>query len=223
MVSSASHEGVHDAYTQATFQAFVDAVIPPTLRVTQAGVFPIPGAINLCIHDYVIWDLDHSQYIPPSGNSTITPLSKSTAILLDLGAEQFIRTSHAVQPQDSCQFPCGGIFSTLSRSDRLSSVMLLDRLDISLQRLPLPYQNNPALIQVIMSSINQLTLFGYYSEWYGYGSTRLFPTEFRRFEYYPPGWGLVGYPGPSFGYRDFRGFILRYPHKKGADECSTMM
>lgn len=134
LVSSANHEGMHDSHTQATFQAFVDAVIPPTLRFAQAGVIQIPGALNLCIHDYVIWDLDHSQYIPPTGNPNITPLSKSTAILLDLGAEQFIRTSHAVQPQDGCQFPGGRLFSTLSRSDRLRTVMLLDRLDISLQR-----------------------------------------------------------------------------------------
>ncbi|MGM0880397.1 MAG: hypothetical protein ACQEXQ_05075 [Bacillota bacterium] len=208
-MSSASYEGMHDSHTQATFQAFVDAVIPPTLHFAQSGVIPIPGALNLCIHDYVIWDLDHSQYIPPTGNPNITPLSKSTAILLDLGAEQFIRTSQAVQPQDSFTFPGGRLFSTLSRSDRLRTVMLLDRLDISLQALPLPYQNNPALIQVMMSSINQLTLFGYYSEWFGYGSTRLFTPDFRRLECYPPSWGLVGYPGPSFGYREFRGFILR--------------
>lgn len=221
---SGSHEGIHDPHTQATFQALVDAIIPPVCRCAGASVkVQAPGALHLRIQDYVIWDLDHSVELQPSGEPDSIPFSKSTALLLDIGAAQFIRLNHAIVPHSGFSFPCGRLFSALSRGDRLRTVMLLDQLDIPLEILPPPYQNNPALIQVMMSSIHQLTLFGYYSEWYGYGTTRLLPSNLRRIECCPPSWSLTGYPGPSFGYRDFRGFVLRFPHQKGANEWQNKM
>ncbi|WP_155971077.1 hypothetical protein [Paenibacillus sp. Soil522] len=151
-MSSWRHEGIRDPHTQATFQALVDAIIPPYCLCTGTPVtVQAPGALHLRIQDYVIWDLDHSVELQPSGDTDSIPLSKSTALLLD----------------------------------------------IPLENLPRPYQNNPVHIQVKMSSIHQLTLFGYYSEWFGYGTTRLLPSNLRRIECCPPGWSLTRYTSSS--------------------------
>ncbi|MDF2962968.1 MAG: hypothetical protein K0S39_4703 [Paenibacillus sp.] len=201
-----------DYHTVATFQALVDAVIPEMLTCSGTlAVHPVPGAVNLFIHEYLIRDLDLS-HTPQS--AVESSLSKSTAHLLDRGADQLIQTGQAVHPLNAGAFPGGGLFAALSRYDRLRAITLLDRLQTDLQTLPLPYQNNPGLIRVMMNSVNQLTLFGYYCEWYGYGTTRLCPPDYRRLECYPPSWGLVGYPGPAFGYRDFRGFVIRFPNRE---------
>lgn len=216
MTSDGSHKVKFDSHTQAAFQALVDAIIPHTCPYAGASsTIYAPGAICLRIQDYVIRELDFSQFIPEDAEPNIMPLSKSTAILLDIGAAQYLSLNHMIVPSSGFSYPCEGLFSTLSRSDRLRAVTLLDHLAVPLESLPQPYQNNPALVQVMMSSINQLTLFGYYSEWFGYGTTRLLPSNLKRIECCPPSWKLVGYPGPSFGYRDFRGFLMRFPHQKG--------
>ncbi|MEV5028309.1 hypothetical protein [Paenibacillus sp. LPE1-1-1.1] len=215
-MSSGRVEGTRDLHTQATFQALVDAIIPPVCECTGSSeAKQAPGALQLCIQNYVIKELDFSQFIPVDAEPNIIPLSKSTAILLDIGAAQFLNLNHALLPSSGLSYPCEGLFSTLPRSDRLRAVTLLDHLAVPLESLPQPFQNNPALVQVMMSSINQLTLFGYYSEWFGYGTTRFLPSNLKRIECCPPSWKLVGYPGPSYGYRDFRGFLMRFPHQKG--------
>jgi len=56
----------------------------------------------------------------------------------------------------------------------------------------------------ITGDLNRLTMMGYYSEWYGYGSTRLKTPNQRKLEYFPLSWGQVEYPGPSLGYRALR-------------------
>ncbi|MEL7655898.1 MAG: hypothetical protein AAGU75_08320 [Bacillota bacterium] len=56
----------------------------------------------------------------------------------------------------------------------------------------------------IMGSFNRFTMMGYYSEWYGYGSTRLETPDQRRLEFFPLSWEQVEYPGPSLGYRVLR-------------------
>lgn len=53
----------------------------------------------------------------------------------------------------------------------------------------------------VIPSLNRLAMMGYYSEWPGYGSTRLNPPGQRILEYYPASWEQIGYPGPSLGYR----------------------
>jgi hypothetical protein len=55
---------------------------------------------------------------------------------------------------------------------------------------------NPLAVRFVM--------MGYYSEWSGYGSTRLEEPAQRRLEYNPLSWKQVGYPGPSLGYRALR-------------------
>ncbi|MBD0383990.1 hypothetical protein [Paenibacillus sedimenti] len=187
MSRSNGSNGTGDTYTRVTFQALVDAIIPPTCRhVEGGGTELVAGAVQLCMDQFVMREIDHSQFVPVNKNRNPIPLLRSTAQLLDMGAEQLIRSGLAQHPLNALLFPGGRLFSALSRVDRQQTLDLLDRLDIPLQLLPPPYQNNPGIIQTMIDSLNQLTMFGYYSEWFGYGTTRLFPPDYRQVEFFPP-------------------------------------
>jgi hypothetical protein len=144
-------------------------------------------------------------------------MSKATAELLDVGAAQLIKTGQNLYTLNGTVFPCGGPFSALSKVDRLRALTLIERLDINLENVSTPYKNNPGLVRNMMDVLNELAMFGHYSEWTAYGTTRLFSPEYRRVECYPLGWFQTDYPGPSFGYRDFRGYLATIQHKKVDD------
>ena len=50
-----------------------------------------------------------------------------------------------------------------------------------------------------IDALIRATMMGYYSEWFGYGSTRLNEPDDRVMEYQPFSWQQVGYPGPNRG------------------------
>jgi len=175
----------------------------------------IPGGVELRVHEFVMKQLDHSQFVPADeAGARIEPLTVSTARMLDIGASALIRRGLAAAPPSLSWQPGAGTFAALSRIDRLRTIALLNRLEVPDRDLPFPYAGNPGLVQTMMDSLHQLSMFGYYSEWYGYGTTRLLPPEQQRVEFFPPGWRFAGYPGPAFGYRAYRGTILRDPSRK---------
>lgn len=47
---------------------------------------------------------------------------------------------------------------------------------------------------------NRFVVLGFYSEWFGYGSTRFNAPGQRIREFDPISWEQVGYPGPSLSY-----------------------
>jgi hypothetical protein len=202
-----------EVYIRSTYQALVDAIIPPTGMCS--GIEPTAGAVQLGVDRYVALDLDHSQFVPAGTGRKPMPLSWSTSQLLDVGALELLRRGMVRCPLNATCFPGGGWFAALARIDRLRALALLDRVEVPLHLLPPPFTNNPGMVQTIVDSFHQLTMFGYYSEWPGYGTTRLLPPECRRVEETSPAWGAVGYPGPAFGYRELRGFLLYYPHAEG--------
>ncbi|UOR13711.1 hypothetical protein [Halobacillus amylolyticus] len=177
--------------TRLNFMAVVDALIPSSLMTFPSGWTFQYGALDLSIWKYLLMSFDN---LP-------TPLSSETSQLLDLSViyEYKERYPHIYK----------GLFSTLSRNDRLKAITRLENLEVPLDTLPIPYKNNPTLLQIMIDSLYQLTFFGYYSEWYGYADTRYNPPSFRHLRTYPVSWAYTGYPGPSFGYRDFRGFLLK--------------
>ena len=209
---------IYNLHTRATFQALVHTIVPaaPSPTVTL-GTLQAAGALDLNVYEYIIWVLDRSLAIPIELQLNLVniSLSRSTAQLLDAAAARLIQTGQAKYLLNVWAFPGGGPFAALSRSDRLRAITLLERLEINFGSLPDPYQNNPGLVRNMMDVLNQLTMFGHYSEWTAYGATRLFPPDYRRMEYFPPGWIQSQYPGPAFGYRDFRGFLAIFPHKGG--------
>ena len=50
-----------------------------------------------------------------------------------------------------------------------------------------------------IDALIRATMMGYYSEWFGYGSSRLNEPDQREMEYQPFSWQQVGYPGPNRG------------------------
>jgi hypothetical protein len=172
------------------------------------------------VYEYIIWILEQSIALPVKTQLNLMDnksISKATAEMLDVGAAQLIQTGQILCPLNMSTFPGGGPFATLSPIDRLRAITLIERLEINLETLSIPYKNNPGLVRNMMDVLNELSMFGQYSEWTAYGTTRLFPPEYRRVEYFPHGWIQTQYPGPSFGYRDFRGFLAIIQHKKVND------
>ena len=184
--------GIQDAHIRITIQAVVDSILQSSVMDGR-------------IYEYVIDVLD--QTLPSTMNQGGSiPFSKSIANLLDMAACQLCWIGKTEYSYNTCVFPRKGIFANLTRNERLKAIDLLERLEIPLGNLPEPFTNNPGLTQSMKNTLTQLTLLGYYSEWTGYGSTRLDRPDFRCMEYFPIGWIQSNYPGPAFGYRNIRGF-----------------
>ena len=221
MAEPSGIERTKNQYIKSTFQALVQAIIPPHFRYNSKGTIQVAGALELDVYEYIIWILDHS--IAPSVKAQLNladgrSMSKATAELLDAGATQLIRAGQIQYPLNVLTFAGGGPFSALSPIDRLRAITHIERLEINLETLRIPYKNNPELVRIMIDALNELPMFGQYSEWTAYGTTRLYSPEYRRVEYFPHGWFQTQYPGPSFGYRDFRGFLAIIRHKKVNNE-----
>ena len=199
-------------YTQASFRALIDALLPSSYEQ-----YNYESTNNMEVHEYIMYSLDHDISIQQPLHHTIVPLSYPTAKMLDIAATQLMNTYQA-QPYPQSLFPGGGMFSCLSRRDRIRTLSALENLNIDLYVLPSPFQNNAGLVKNVTDALNRFSMLGYYSEWPAYGSTRLRPPSERRLEFFPMNWQRVGYPGVSYGYRDFRGFLLRMNRSEGKYE-----
>ncbi|MEK3992591.1 hypothetical protein [Robertmurraya sp. FSL R5-0851] len=121
---------IPDVHTRITIQAAVDAIL-------QAS------PMDEVIYGYVIAVLD--QTLPSTGNQGVTiPLSKQTADLLDMAAIQLLYIEKGI----ITEFSREGVFSTLSRSERLKAINLLERLEVPLVSLPEPGESS-CLIQML--------------------------------------------------------------------------
>lgn len=164
--------------TRGTFKAFVEAIIPRTPELAiEYGEIQYYGALDLHTDEYLILSI----------NEFNSSLVNSTAQMLDAAAKElYINSIREVT------------FSSLSLSDRLMAISLLRQNQIFSSKLPIPFKNN---IFNVIDNLIKLTIMGYYSEWFGYGTTRLNEPNQRRLEFYPVSWKQVGYPGPTPGYR----------------------
>lgn len=170
--------------TQETFQALVDAIIPRTPRLAQEyGEIQYFGALDSYTDEYLGWVL----------NNYYIPLAQPLAEMLDIAATQLL----IYEGKDRTS-----TFAALDPIDRFRAIIQLEQLKLYYPDIFIPFQNYPGLFD-ITSDLNRLTTLGYYSEWAGYGSTRLDTPTQRVLEYYPISWMQVGYPGPSLSYRAF--------------------
>lgn len=192
--SSILDEEVIYEYVEDTFKAFAEAVIPRSPELAeQYGRVQYYGAVDLFTYEYLIMSLDR----------LLIPLAIPMAEVLNIAAEQFLyKKGEDPAASDSSD---GTYLLRLSPVERLWAVNLL------LQPEGINYF--PALLQIsqedilpIIPTLNKFALMGYYSEWSGYGSTRLYPPEQRTLEYFPVSWEQIGYPGPSQGYRVARSY-----------------
>lgn len=199
---------------RTTFQALTDAIVTTENQLRYDSYFFAP---DMGVHEYVIYGLNHYISIQQHLYHRVVPLAYDTAIMLDVAAKQLVNTYQVrVSPQSSP--PRGGIFSQLSRLDRIRTLSSLENLGIDLYLLPSPYQNNAGLVKFVTDALNRFSLFGYYSEWPAYGFTKIYPPDERRLEFFPIGWQQVGYPGVSLGYRDFRGFLITMAEVRETNE-----
>jgi len=180
---------------QETFQALVDAIIPRTPGLAEEyGRIQFFGALDLHTDEYIILSLNYC-YIP---------VAEPTAEMLDLAAEQLVIMDGNGSLVNFSRFIGGSSFAAIDPSDRFRALTLLEKLNIYLVDLPIPFRDNPELIFYTTSNLNRSAMMGYYSEWSGYGSTRLATPDQRKLEFYPISWKQIGYPGPSLGYRALR-------------------
>lgn len=196
-----------------TYRALVEAIVPTTPMLAVYGSEQVIGAVDLFINEYMIWELDHFLSLHNGFYLSRIPLSSSTAMLLDAGAVQLLAMGLAQGPLK--HGAAGGAFSRLSPENRIKTMSLLEQGSIDPGYLPEPYRYDLGLVAFMVDFLNHQTMFGYYSEWAGYGTTRLATPSERHLQFFPPSWRQVGYPGVSLGYRDFRGFLLQIDRQGG--------
>lgn len=195
--------------TKATFKALVDSIVPPTedLAEHQASFYSI-GAVASHTDEYQISTLNHYVSLKIILRNFNIYLANATAQMLNAAAGQLISTKKNAKPINNAIASEEGIFAALEPTDRCRAISLLEHLQVDLANLPVPFRNNPGIVLAMISIMTMLTTTGYYSEWSGYGSTRLKPPDKRKIEHFPTGWQQVGYPGPSKGYHALRGYLV---------------
>ncbi|TCK88021.1 hypothetical protein EDC19_2668 [Natranaerovirga hydrolytica] len=186
-------------YIEDTFKALADAIVPWTPTLGKIfGVIQSYGAQALYTDEYTIYSLNYFEI----------PLALPTAQMLDVAASELMNLSQNKQYQNDRIYPMEGSFAFLLPKDRFRAITLLEDLNINLTQLPMPYKNNPGLVLSMTSALNRFVTMGYYSEWWAYGTTRLDSPNKRQLEAFPISWEQVDYPGPSYGYKVFRGYLI---------------
>ncbi|WP_338554951.1 hypothetical protein [Paenibacillus sp. KS-LC4] len=214
MYSKKSYMNSVDSLTIATFRALVEAIVPNTPALAMYGAEQAAGAVDLHIHEYMIWELDHSLSLFLGTHLTIITLAAPTAQLLNSGAVELV-TSGRAQHAPNHAIWGSSPYAALSPIDRIRVLAMLEQLDVDLGVLQPPYQYNGGNVRFIVDFLTRQTMFGNYSEWSAYGKTRLVtPTE-RRLEYFPISWKQVGYPGVVPGYRALLGYKLTIVREGG--------
>lgn len=170
---------------KSTFQAFVDAIIPRTPDLAEEfGPIQYYGALNFQIDEYLIMQLN--VYDPD--------LVKIVAELLDIAAERLLyRKENKQQPN----YVGAGSFSALAPEDRLMALALLRNSPFDPSYISYPIDHE---FFYIIEDLIRFTVMGYYSEWFGYGTTRLYEPNDRILEFYPLSWKQISYPGPTPAY-----------------------
>lgn len=190
-----------------SFQALVDVIIPRTPELAKEyGIIQYYGALDAFIDEYMLLSL---QNLPD-------PLAGYAIDLLDTALQLIQSEGYPSPEQETYRF-----FWEASPEERLQAlerirlavIYLTDQSNPSAGQLnryaeqPGILQDNPDMILNIYSFLMRYPMLGYYSEWFGYGSTRLYPPEQRQLEYYPFSWEQIDYPGPALGYHALRNTI----------------
>lgn len=182
-------------HTWETIRALVDAIIPRTPKLAEEfGKIQYYGALDSYTDEFVICTLNNHYY----------PLAKPVADLLDVAATQLLLTIGSSYSLEYLDNNGKSAFAELSPVNRFRAISLLPDLQSYLTEIPESLGENQDYVLAVMNALSRYTLMGYYSEWSGYGSTRLDSPNERILEYFPIGWKQVGYPGPSLGYRALR-------------------
>lgn len=208
-----------DPSTYVTFRALAEALVPYTPAFSASEAVQAPGAAANGVHDYLIWELEHSLSLVCCMGPEAIPLAVPTAQLLNIAAMQYMSAGCLNCGSWS---PGWGLspFAALAVGDRIRVLSLLEQRQLDYGLLPLPYKEDAGFTAYMVDFLNRATLFGNYSEWPAYGTTRLNTPLRRRLEFFPVGWRQAEYPGVAKGYRAFRVYML-YIEREGA--CYTIV
>lgn len=194
--------------SKAVFEALAETIVPHTDEVTEKQAADNNnGALELHTDQFQIYILNHFISLKLVLITVPFYLANITASLLNEAARQLILKGENKKPVDALAASEKGIFAALHTEDRCRSILLLEQLEVNLANLPIPFRNNPGAVLATISIITMLATSGYYSEWSGYGSSRLETPEEREMEQFPAIWRQIGYPGPSMGYHGYRGHL----------------
>ncbi len=187
-------EAAINEYVADTFKAFADTMVPRSPDLAEMyGIIQYYGALDFNTDEFLIMSLD----------SLFTPMTITAAELLNAAARQYLYEKNDERNEDAASD--GKYFLRLTPDERFAAMAMLTGPEGVTY---FPVQENMGLDEIVpvFPTLNRLTFMGYYSEWWGYGSTRLLPPNQRVLEFYPGSWEQIGYPGPSQGYRVARSF-----------------
>jgi hypothetical protein len=179
------------SHTRGTFAALVDAVVPETPELADRGEEHVPGGLDVELEGAVIDRVNNflETHGAAAAVTDAVPLAPAVATLLDVAAIELLIRRRA---EDGLNTPdeefSRGVFSRLSRADRLRALRLLEDEGV-VARLAERYDSaSLGAVQFLASSLPILIEFVYYSELTGEeGEGSL-------------GWEQTGYPGPAEGY-----------------------
>lgn len=188
------------SHTRGTFAALVDALVPETPELAERGEEHVPGGLSVDLEVAVIERVNNflETHGVASAFGETVPLAPAVATLLDVAAAELLVRRRA---EDGLNTPdeafSRGVFSRLSREDRLRALRLLED-EGAIARLSERFDAaGLGAVQFLASSLPILVEFVYYSEaTAGEGEARSL------------GWRQADYPGPADGYAAGTGYEL---------------
>lgn len=214
-----------DVHSRVTFRALTDAVLPETPALgSELGAVHVPGGLAVGLDDFLVTYVDDEfqfglPHVGPHGN---LPLVDPIAHALDFAALTLLaRGENEREPSDDRPAALlapgeaspreveneAGMFSKLSRRDRLRAIHVLDEFELRISPAGGDlFEFDAGLVGQLVVGFTELI---YYSEWQGYEEFTLPPSE--RVHPNDPsavqGWRQTGFPGFADGYAALRGYL----------------
>jgi hypothetical protein len=214
-----------DVHTRVTFRAVTDAVLPETPALgAELGAEHVPGGLEIALDDFLVAYVDDGFQLglPHAGPHGNMPLADPIAHALDLAALALLdrgenasppsahRPLSLLEPGEASRAAvaeAAGMFSKLSRRDRLRAIGVLDEFQFKLS------PGADELFEFDAGLVGQLVVgfaeMIYYGEWQGYDefaqppSQRVHPNDPAAVQ----SWRQTGYPGFADGYAALRGYV----------------
>lgn len=214
-----------NAHTAVTYRAVADAVVPETPALGETlGPDHVAGGLAIDLDEFHVGYVDDGFQLglPHLGFIGNAPIAEPVADVLDIAAEALIERGEteaepsldravALIGQDEATPAAvrraAGPFATLSRTDRLRAIAILDEFEVTFT----PSEDD--LFELDAGLVGQLVVgfaeLIYYSEWQGYDafdqppSERVHPNDPAAVQ----SWRQTGYPGFADGYAALRGYV----------------
>ncbi len=171
-----------------TMQALVDVIIPRSPELAREfGMIQYYGGLDEYVDEYMVLTLQNQYF----------PLAAFAVDILDTvvylrGTEEdseYKQLYRFLEAPEELRLDALGFIREYAQSPENIPPILLDSAD---------------MLMDIYSMLIRFPMMGFYSEWSGYGSTRLYPPSERVLQYRPLSWEQIDYPGPSYGYHALR-------------------